>query len=50
MSVISETCPVCGGTVVEKEADTHRWIDQVRRNLLEKRYGTLKKVGSVYIP
>ncbi len=80
MSMISETCPVCGGMIVEKEvekvvrggndvavlkvlagvcakcgerlydADTHRWIDQVRRYLLEKRYGTLKKVGSVYVP
>lgn len=80
MPMIRETCPVCGGVVVEKEvekmvrggndvamlkvragvctkcgerlydADTHRWIDQVRRNLLEKRYEALKRVGSVYVP
>ena len=78
--MISQTCPACGGAVVQKEvekmvrggndvailkvqagvcskcgerlydADTHRQIEAVRRNLLEKGHGTLKKVGSVYAP
>lgn len=78
--MISKTCPVCGGDVVEKEveklvkggsdvavlkvragvctkcgerlydADTHRQIDTVRKNLAGKRHEALRKIGTVYSP
>jgi YgiT-type zinc finger domain-containing protein len=48
LKVRAGVCSKCGERLYD--AETHSRIDAVRRDLLEKRHGTLRKVGIVYAP